>query len=59
MNTQNNPFGTTAPFGGQEYGWNIGGSSVTAKCIYSDYYYLFTEDTTYLKNEIYPMLKEI
>ncbi|WP_279160867.1 glycosyl hydrolase family 95 catalytic domain-containing protein [Thomasclavelia cocleata] len=57
VNTQNNPFGTTAPFGGQEYGWNIGGSSWSLQNVYD--YYLFTEDKTYLENEIYPMLKEM
>ena len=57
VNTQNNPFGTTAPFGTQEYGWNIGGSSWSLQNVYD--YYLFTEDTTYLKNEVYPMLKEM
>ena len=57
VNTQNNPFGTTAPFGGQEYGWNIGGGSWALQNVYD--YYLYTEDTSYLEEKIYPMLKEM
>lgn len=57
VNTQNNPFGCTAPFGSQEYGWNIGGSSWAMQNVYD--YYLFTGDEEYLRDHIYPMLKEM
>ena len=56
VNTQNNPFGCTAPFGSQEYGWNIGGSSWALQNVYDQY--LYTGDKELLKNKIYPMLKE-
>ncbi len=56
VNTQNNPFGCTAPFGSQEYGWNIGGSSWALQNVYD--YYLFTGDEEFLRNTVYPMLKE-
>ena len=57
VNTQNNPFGCTTPFGSQEYGWNIGGSSWGLQNMYD--YYLFTGDEAYLRDHIYPMLKEM
>lgn len=57
VNTQNNPFGCTAPFGSQEYGWNITGSSWALQNIYDQY--LYTQDTELLENTIYPMLKEM
>ncbi len=57
VHTQNNPFGCTAPFGSQEYGWNIGGSSWALQNVYD--YYLYTGNTEYLEKKIYPMLKEM
>lgn len=57
VNTQNNPFGCTAPFGSQEYGWNITGSSWALQNVYDQY--LYTQDKTLLKEQIYPMLKEM
>ena len=57
VNTQNNPFGCTAPFGSQEYGWNVGGSSWAMQNVYDEY--LYTQDRELLENEIYPMLKEM
>ena len=57
VNTQNNPFGCTAPFGSQEYGWNVGGSSWAMQNVYDEY--LYTQDKELLENEIYPMLKEM
>ncbi len=57
VNTQNNPFGCTAPFGGQEYGWNVTGSSWALQNVYDQY--LFTQDKELLENTIYPMLKEM
>lgn len=57
VHTQNNPFGCTASFGSQEYGWNIGGSSWALQNVYD--YYLYTGDTEYLRTKIYPMLKEM
>ena len=57
VHTQNNPFGCTATFGSQEYGWNIGGSSWALQNVYD--YYLYTGDVEYLEEKIYPMLKEM
>lgn len=57
VNTQNNPFGCTAPFGGQEYGWNVTGSSWALQNVYDQY--LYTQDTKVLEDTIYPMLKEM
>lgn len=57
VNTANNPFGCTAPFGSQEWGWNIGGSSWALQNVYE--YYLYTGDEEYLRTKIYPMLKEM
>ncbi|WP_240662467.1 glycoside hydrolase family 95 protein [Streptomyces sp. WAC 06738] len=57
INTQVNPFGHTAPIGSQEYGWNIGGSSWAMQNLYD--YYLFTGDETFLRDTVYPMLKEM
>lgn len=57
VNTQNNPFGCTAPFGSQEYGWNITGSSWALQNVYDQY--LYTQDKTLLEEQIYPMLKEM
>lgn len=57
VNTQNNPFGCTAPFGSQEYGWNVTGSSWALQNVYDEY--LFTRDENLLRTRIYPMLKEM
>lgn len=57
VNTQNNPFGCTAPFGGQEYGWNVTGSSWALQNAYDEY--LFTGDERVLRERIYPMLREM
>lgn len=57
VNTQNNPFGCTAPFGSQEYGWNVTGSSWALQNVYDEY--LYTQDKELLKDTIYPMLKEM
>lgn len=57
INTQINAWGHTWPIGSQEYGWNIGGSSWAMQNLND--YYLFTGDETYLKDTLYPMLKEM
>ena len=57
VNTQNNPFGCTAPFGSQEYGWNVTGSSWALQNAYDEY--LYTRDTELLRTRVYPMLKEM
>lgn len=57
VNTQNNPFGCTAPFGSQEYGWNVTGSSWAMQNVYDQY--LYTQDKDLLEDTIYPMLKEM
>lgn len=57
VNTQNNPFGCTAPFGSQEYGWNVTGSSWALQNVYDQY--LYTQDKELLEDTIYPMLKEM
>ena len=54
VNTQNNPFGCTAPFGSQEYGWNVTGSSWAMQNVYDQY--LYTQDKQLLEDTIYPML---
>lgn len=56
VHTQNNPFGMTAPGGSQEYGWNVTGSSWALQNVYD--YYRFTGDVDYLREKIYPMMKE-
>ena len=57
VNTTNNPFGSTAPCGAQEYGWNVTGSSWALQNVYD--HYLYTQDKELLENTIYPMLKEM
>ncbi len=55
-NTTVNPYGFTAPNAAQEYGYNVGGTAWALLNLYE--YYLFTGDEDYLKNTLYPMLKE-
>ena len=57
VNTTNNPFGSTAPCGAQEYGWNVTGSSWAMQNVYDQY--LYTQDKELLEDTIYPMLKEM
>lgn len=45
------------PFGGQGWQWNIPGSAWYARHMWD--HYLFTMDGKYLKNQAYPMMKEI
>lgn len=56
VHTQNNPFGMTAPGGSQEYGWNVTGAAWALQNVYD--YYRFTGDVDYLREKIYPMMKE-
>lgn len=45
------------PFGGQGWEWNIPGSAWYARHIWE--HYIFTMDNNYLRNQAYPMMKEI
>ncbi|MEE1492278.1 MAG: glycoside hydrolase N-terminal domain-containing protein [Massilioclostridium sp.] len=54
--TVNNIFGTTGPYQVQEFGWTLGGASWALENSYD--YYAYTQDEDYLRDKIYPMLKE-
>ncbi len=54
--TVNNIFGTTGPYQVQEFGWTLGGASWALENSYD--YYTYTQDEDYLRDKIYPMLKE-
>lgn len=56
VNTVNNIYGLTAPGMSQEWGWNITGSTWALQNVYD--YYRFTGDIEYLRENIYPMMKE-
>lgn len=56
VHTVNNPFGMTAPPNVQEYGWNPSGAAWALQGVYD--YYRFTKDKDYLKETIYPIIKE-
>ncbi|MBR5577808.1 MAG: glycoside hydrolase N-terminal domain-containing protein [Lachnospiraceae bacterium] len=56
VHTENNPFGMTAPTNHQEYGWNPTGAAWAVQNIWA--HYDFTRDLDYLKNKIYPIMKE-
>lgn len=56
VHTENNPFGMTAPTNAQEYGWNPTGAAWAIQNLW--WHYEFTEDEEYLKNTIYPIMKE-
>ncbi|WP_194928682.1 glycoside hydrolase N-terminal domain-containing protein [Pseudactinotalea sp. HY158] len=57
VHTVNNIFGLTAPYAVQEFGWNIGGSTWAMQNVGE--YYKFTQDREYLREEIYPMQREM
>ncbi|WP_455774031.1 glycosyl hydrolase family 95 catalytic domain-containing protein, partial [[Ruminococcus] lactaris] len=54
--TQNNPFGWTCP--GWEFSWGWSPAAVPWILQNCWDYYEYTGDTSYLKNNIYPMMKE-
>lgn len=54
--TQNTPFGWTCPGWHFYWGWSPTASSWMMQNCYD--YFAFTEDIDYLKNKIYPMMKE-
>ena len=56
VHTENNPFGMTAPTNAQEYGWNPTGAAWAIQNLW--WHYEFTQDETYLKDTIYPIMKE-
>ena len=56
VHTENNPFGMTAPSNSQEYGWNPTGAAWAIQNLWAHYEY--TQDETYLKEVIYPIMKE-
>lgn len=56
VHTENNPFGMTAPSNAQEYGWNPTGAAWAIQNLWA--HYEFTQDLEYLKNVIYPIMKE-
>ena len=56
VHTENNPFGMTAPSNSQEYGWNPTGAAWAIQNLWAHYEY--TQDETYLKEVIYPIIKE-
>ena len=57
VHVQNGPFGHTSPGGAQEWGWNPTGSVWALQSAYD--YYLYTQDIKYLRDKIYPMMKEM
>lgn len=54
--TQNTPFGWTCPGWDFYWGWSPAASSWMMQNCFD--YYAFTEDTDYLRSDIYPMMKE-
>lgn len=56
FHTQSNIFGMTSPSGTQEYGWNPSGAAWMMQNVWQ--YYEFTQDEAYLKEVIYPIMKE-
>lgn len=52
----NSPFGQTTPDVPHDYGWNPTGAAWAIQNIWQDYE--FTQDIDYLKNKIYPIMKE-
>ncbi len=56
IHTATNIFGLSGPYQAQEFGWNVGGVSWSLQNVYD--YYKFTGDKEYLRDKIYPMLKE-
>lgn len=56
FHTQNTPFGWTCPGWDFSWGWSPAATAWILQNVYE--YYEYTGDTTYLRDKIYPMLKE-
>ena len=56
IHTQATPFGWTTPGWNYYWGWSPAANAWMMQNVYD--YYKFTKDETYLKEKIYPMLKE-
>ena len=56
VNTMNNPFGFTAPGWGLGWGWAPSANAFISQNIWE--HYKFTDDKKYLKEKIYPIIKE-
>ena len=56
VHTQATPFGWTTPGWDYYWGWSPAANAWMMQNVYD--YYKFTKDETYLKEKIYPMLKE-
>ena len=56
VHTENNPFGMTAPTNAQEYGWNPTGAAWAIQNLW--WHYEFTQNEDFLRNTIYPIMKE-
>ncbi len=57
ISTKNNPFGFTGHGAAQEWSWNPSGSIWALENVYD--YYLFTGDVEYLRDRVYPMMREL
>ncbi|MGG1676200.1 glycosyl hydrolase family 95 catalytic domain-containing protein [Neobacillus sp. NRS-1170] len=56
VNTMNNPFGFTAPGWGLGWGWAPSANAFISQNLWE--HYKFTDDKEYLKEKIYPIIKE-
>ncbi|WP_286229469.1 glycosyl hydrolase family 95 catalytic domain-containing protein [Neobacillus mesonae] len=56
VNTMNNPFGFTAPGWGLGWGWAPSANAFISQNLWD--HYKFTDDEKYLKEKIYPVIKE-
>ncbi len=56
VNAMNNPFGFTAP--GWDFPWGFYPGGAAWLCQHLWEHYAFTEDTTYLKEQAFPVMKE-
>lgn len=56
VHTINNPFGMTSPTYERDWGWNPTGAAWAVQNIWQ--YYEFTQDVDYLRENIYPIMKE-
>lgn len=56
VHTSNGPFGMTIPSGDVDWAWNPTGAAWTMQNLWQ--HYEFTENETYLREKIYPIMKE-
>ncbi len=56
VHTSNGPFGMTIPSGDVDWAWNPTGAAWTMQNLWQ--HYEFTQDEEYLKDKIYPIMKE-